>query len=262
MRAFFTALFAAGLMLFGASAASAADWTITKLRGTVVLLVDGEWQPLARGAVVPEHRIVRTLGGRVTLQRGKEIIELGPQTQISIDDKAGARPFTTVTQHFGQVAVEAEVKDVRHFAVETPFLVAVVKGTRFVVKSDREQSIVTVRRGAVLVVDSESSDSVTVVAGQSAAVEEGEQLTVAGRGHLPDVVDSRGRKKEETASKGKDGHGTNTADSGNAGAKGQSEGKGSSGSSGNGPGANASGNAAENSSGNSSNGSGHGKSPV
>ena len=245
MRAFFTALFAAGLLLFGASAVTAAEWTVTKLRGTALLLVDNEWQPLARGAIVPEHHVVRTLGGRMTLQRGKETIDLGPQTQISIDDKAGAKPFTTVTQHFGQVGVEAEVKDVRHFAVKTPFLVAVVKGTRFVVKSDRDESIVQVRRGAVLVVDAASSDSVTVVAGQSAAVEDGAQLTVAGRGDLPDVVDSRGKKKGESSDQ--------------SGSKGNSEGKGNSESNGNGPGANSSGNAAENSNGNSDNGRGHGR---
>jgi hypothetical protein len=196
------AILTAATLVFGATSALAAEWTVTKLRGTVLLLVDGAWEPIARGAIVPEHRVVRTVQGRVTLQRGNETIDLGPQTQISIDDRGGPRPFTTVTQHFGHVQVEAEVKDVRHFAVQTPFLVAVVKGTRFVVKSGKRGASVDVRRGAVLVVDPDSSSSVTVGAGQSASTHAGQPLTVAGRGKLPEIDVPKGSGKSNAGGNG------------------------------------------------------------
>ena len=270
MRTLIVAILTAATLAFGATAALAADWTVTRLRGTVLQLVNGDWQPLARGAVVPEHRVVRTVGGRVTLVRGKESIELGPETAISIDDRGGAKPYTTVTQHFGQVAVEAEVKDVRHFAVETPFLVAVVKGTRFVVKSDRDESIVLVRRGAVHVADSQGESSVTVVAGQSASTHEGAPLTVAGRGDLPDVVDRRGkplhagipnakadpRAVQASANKGNNGN------AGISGTPGNSGNPGSSGSGGGGsPGNSGSGGGSSNANSNAGSSSGKGNSP-
>jgi hypothetical protein len=196
------AILTAATLVFGATSALAAEWTVTKLRGTVLLLVDGAWEPIARGAIVPEHRIVRTVRGRVTLQRGNETIDLGPQTQISIDDRGGPKPFTTVTQHFGHVQVEAEVKDVRHFAVRTPFLVAVVKGTRFAVQSGKNGSKVAVQRGAVLIVDPDSSSSVTVGAGQSASTQASKPLTVAGRGKLPEVDGPKGSGKSNAGGNG------------------------------------------------------------
>jgi hypothetical protein len=248
------AILTAATLVFGATSALAAEWTVTKLRGTVLLLVDGAWEPIARGAIVPEHRVVRTVQGRVTLQRGNETIDLGPQTQISIDDQGGTRPFTTVTQHFGHVQVEAEVKDVRHFAVQTPFLVAVVKGTRFAVQSGKNGSKVAVQRGAVLIVDPDSSSSVTVGAGQSASTQAGKPLTVAGRGKLPEVDGPKGSGKSNAGGIGNAGGSgsSNAGGSGNSNAGGS--GSGNAGGDGNGnAGGNGNGNAGGNGQGNGGN---------
>ena len=248
------AILTAATLVFGATGALAAEWTVTKLRGTVLLLVDGAWEPLARGSTVPEHQIVRTANGRVTLQRGNETIDLGPQTQISIDDRGGTKPLTTVTQHFGHVQVEAEVKDVRHFAVQTPFLVAVVKGTRFVVNSGKRGASVDVRRGAVLVVDPDSSSSVTVGAGQSASTHAGQPLTVAGRGKLPEVDVPKGSGKSNAGGIGNAGGSgsSNAGGGGNSNAGGS--GSGNAGGDGNGnAGGNGNGNAGGNGQGNGGN---------
>lgn len=116
------------------SLAIADDWVATKLRGTVLQFVDRQWQPLKRGDIVPDSRFVRTApNGMVELTRGAETVSLDPNSQVRIFDKGGAKPYTTFKQDFGIVSVEAEVRDVQHFAVVTPFLAAVVKGTRFVV---------------------------------------------------------------------------------------------------------------------------------
>ena len=191
MRAFMIVVMTAvlGSLSFNAVAD---DWTATKLRGTVMQLVEGDWVKLERGAAVPDDRVIRTLGGRITLVRGAETIELGPNTQVQIFDREGRRPFTTVRQHFGVVVVEAEVRDVQHFAVQTPYLVAVVKGTRFVVRSGESNSEVVVERGAVAVEDSETGSSVVLGVDQSATASPGEPMEVAGRGVLPAVVDKHG----------------------------------------------------------------------
>ncbi|OEO30330.1 hypothetical protein VW23_021900 [Devosia insulae DS-56] len=165
-----------------ASAAFADDWVAVKLRGQVLQLVAGDWAKLQRGDVVPDDRVIRTLGnGRVDLQRDAEVISLGGNTQIQIRDKTGKR-FTTVQQHFGTVEIEAEVRNVQHFAVETPFLAAVVKGTHFIVKSGKSQSSVKVTRGQVEVSDQQSGAHVLVPAGQQATVSAAGELAVTGRG--------------------------------------------------------------------------------
>lgn len=165
-----------------ASAAFADDWVAVKLRGQVLQLVGGDWAKLQRGDVVPDDRVIRTLGnGRVDLQRDAEVISLGGNTQIQIKDKAGQR-FTTVQQHFGTVEIEAEVRNVQHFAVQTPFLAAVVKGTHFIVKSGKTESSVKVTRGRVEVSDNETGAHVLLPAGQQATVSASGEIAVTGRG--------------------------------------------------------------------------------
>jgi len=181
------------------------DWIAQKLRGKVLVLVDGAWQPLSRGEAVPDGRVVRTLGfTRVQFQRGTETVELGPDTQVAFFERA-SDGFTTVKQYFGEVKVEADIENVRHFAVQAPQLVAVVKGTIFVVRSDKNGASVEVKRGAVAVTSAADRSSVTVRAGQEASSGDSGTLTVSGTGTLPTVVDAKGNTLETTVDSGEDG---------------------------------------------------------
>jgi hypothetical protein len=191
-------------MLAGISAAWADDWTAVRLRGVVMELVNGGWERLERGDVVSDDRVIRTGNGRVTFVRGEETIELGANTQIQIFDQPRSRPYTTVRQYFGEVSIEAEVKDVEHFAVQTPYMVAAVKGTRFIVLSDEDGSEVRVRRGAVAVESIGHGAHTLIVAGQSASAGEGTALNVAGGGDLPEVLGPDGKPiKDKKDGKGK-----------------------------------------------------------
>jgi hypothetical protein len=187
-----------GVLLLSITASLADDWVAVKLRGSVMQLVGDAWVPLKRNDIVSDDRAVRTaFSGRVTFQRDAEIIELGPNTQIRIHDRTGKR-FTVVEEHFGTVSVEAEVQNVQHFAVETPFLAAVVKGTKFIVTSNDNGSSVKVTRGAVAVAARVDGSRTVVRAGQSASVASGAlagagasanpALEVSGAGDLPAVV--------------------------------------------------------------------------
>jgi hypothetical protein len=221
MRGWIRALAIAALVVLGTAPALADDWKADRLRGVVLELVEGEWLPLERGAVVPDDRMIKTLNGRVTFVRGNEAIDLGPNTLVQIIDEArGGRPYTRVKQHFGTVAVEADVREVEHFAVHTPYLTAVVKGTRFVVSSSKHSSNVKVRRGAVSVVGLESSTQTVVLAGQSAATSGAEPLRVSGRGELPDVVPL------DATAKGKKGRGVTVSSENSGSGKGKGSGSG------------------------------------
>ena len=150
--------------------AFADDWTAIKLRGAVFAFVNESWVQLARGDVVPDDRIIRTApNARVQFARGKETIDLGPNTQIRIFDRDGKK-FTIVQQHFGDVAIEAERREVQHFAVQTRYLAAVVKGTRFSVSAGANSASVTVARGQVEVRDVARKIMTEVMSGQSASV--------------------------------------------------------------------------------------------
>ncbi|HTO28582.1 MAG TPA: FecR domain-containing protein, partial [Devosia sp.] len=129
------------------------DWMVDRLRGEVLVLSDGSWSPLQRGDIVSDSSRIRSVeGSRVTFTRGAEAIELSGATEIRIFDQQGER-MTTIMQAYGTVTVEAERLQIQHFSVQTPFLAAIVKGTRFTVHSDDMQSSVDVARGLVQVQD-------------------------------------------------------------------------------------------------------------
>jgi len=184
----------AALAAFLPGAALADDWLASKVRGPVMQYTKGEWIPLKRGDIVPDDRLVRTLkGGRITLQRGNETIALESQTQIRILDKPG-RVFTTVRQDFGEVSIEADVRKVEHFSVKTPLIAAVVKGTKFTVRSGEHDAEVSVRRGHVAVTDADTGQTVLLAAGDSASTEDGGiPLSVESRGKSPVVFGTDGK---------------------------------------------------------------------
>lgn len=146
--------------------ASADDWTVTRLRGTVLELAGGKWESLGRGDTVSDDRLVRSLNGRATLVRGQEKIELSADTIIQINDRAGQQ-YTVVVNHQGTVGIEAEVRNVEHFSVVTPHLAAVVKGTIFSVSTSKSGSTLNVARGEVLMRDTAFDQTMSVAAGQS-----------------------------------------------------------------------------------------------
>jgi hypothetical protein len=181
------------VLLLGTAPALADEWAVVKLRGTVQQLIDGAWTPVARGDKIADDRPVRTLGdGHADLQRGAEIVTLGADTQVVIHDKADVR-YTTVQQDFGTVEVEAQVENVQHFAVETKFLAAVVKGTHFTVTASDLGASVAVERGQVEVESAASKRKTTVTIGQMASVAPATDMVVSGDGSMPAIFGPDGR---------------------------------------------------------------------
>lgn len=175
----------AGLSAF----ALADDWMVDRLRGEVLVMTHGAWMPLQRGDIVSDSSRIRSAeGSRVTFTRGAEAIELDGATEIRIFDKQGER-MTTIMQAYGSVTVEAERLQIQHFSVQTPFLAAIVKGTRFTVRSDDSQSSVDVARGLVQVQDYTHGVATDIAPGQSAVVSNDIVLNVSGGGvHAPMVT--------------------------------------------------------------------------
>lgn len=186
------AILGATLAALGPAAALADDWVAVKLHGVVLTLTDGKWTRLHENDVVPDDRIIRTLrSGTVEFRRDGETIEIVGDTQIAIHDRTNKR-FTVVTQYFGTTNVEANVEKVQHFAVETPYMAAVVKGTIFSVKTRDGVSSAFVSRGRVEVDDLKSGDHVDILPGQHASTGENQALAVGGSGPLQPIRDAKG----------------------------------------------------------------------
>ena len=187
------------------STAFADDWVATKLRGAVMAEQNGQWLPLHRGDVVSDARSIKTLaGGAVEFTRDSEVITVSQNSQIQIHDRSGQR-YTTVKETVGTIAVEANVEKVRHFEVDTPFMVAVVKGTKFIVTTDSRRSRVQVTRGKVGVEDRHTGTFVDVLINQSATTGTEQPLTVTGSGKLQPITNVFGvvvSTSDETASTG------------------------------------------------------------
>ena len=161
----------------------AQEWVATRLRGAVELKTGTQWRTLARGDVIAHGNSVRTgADGKVDLARGAELIALAPGTEIVLHESAGKR--TSLVQMAGVLTVDVERRNVQHFSVQTPFLAAVVKGTKFTVTVGNDATNVEVDRGIVQVQDTVHDLVVDVRPGQEAQVSQSTPLQVAGPGSI------------------------------------------------------------------------------
>ena len=122
--------------------------------------------------------------GRVVLVRGDESIIVSPRTSLALPEHNDNGMATTILQSFGTILLQVEKRAKQHFEVETPFLAAVAKGTKFTVTVDQSGAAVHVVEGAVEVTDLDTGDVGMVRPGQTAhtPAAQGVGLTVGGPG--------------------------------------------------------------------------------
>lgn len=157
-----------------------AAWHISKSSGDVWVTVSGAQEAaLTNDAVLRSGDTIRTgRNGRVLLTRGQESILISPNSVIGISTENTEGLSTTIVQQAGSILLDVEKRNVKHFEVVTPYLAAVVKGTRFRVSVNRDDSGVDVLRGEVEVSGFQSGQHATVLPGQAAKV------ATVGRGDL------------------------------------------------------------------------------
>ena len=138
--------------------------------------------PLRKGLALNKGDTVRTgANGKVLLVRDAESVFIGPYSLATIAPMPAPGMRTTVLLQKGQVDLSVRTKARPHFSVETPFLVAVVKGTKFRVTSSASRSEVTVSEGRVRVKALRTGKFVDVDAGQKAVVDSSGALTLSGK---------------------------------------------------------------------------------
>ena len=154
----------------GALAGDDGVWSVSQSSGEVWISSAGvEQASLTQEEVLKPGDTIRTgRNGRVLLVRGEETMLISPNSVIGVPAEKKDGMSTTILQQAGSVLLEVEKRNVKHFEVETPYLAAVVKGTKFEVTVNATSTRVEVSRGQVEVSDFRSGQIAQVTPGQAA----------------------------------------------------------------------------------------------
>lgn len=126
-------------------------WIVAQKSGDVRVLHNG-MQPASvqvRAALSPGDVIATGANGRAMLTRGDDYVVVAPGSRLLLPKEEQARGFTRLLQQVGTMFYKVKHTGVPHFAVETPMLAAVVKGTSFSVVVDKDRAAVQVTDGIV-----------------------------------------------------------------------------------------------------------------
>ncbi len=171
----------------GDASPSARAWVVAELRGAAFSrpgdAADRPWQALRTGARIEPGSVVRTeASGRMELTNGLDTIRLSPSSELELPAGQDG-PLTRVIHWIGTAFFHVGKRPGPQFEVETPYLVAIVKGTQFTTTVSDAGASIKVSEGTVGVSAALGGPSVDVTAGESAGVSAGDSATVS-RGGL------------------------------------------------------------------------------
>jgi hypothetical protein len=170
-----------------ATVAGAADWRVTQMSGQVYVQQGPvRLASLSAGLVLKNGAVVVTRkNGRVLLVRGEQTMIVSPNSTVALPAESGR--FTRILERSGQVEYDVDRREAPHFTVETPYLAAVVKGTRFKVSVYNGGASVRVLRGRVEVTDLKTGQRADVLPGQKAVVSSRGGLAIEGTGKIQPI---------------------------------------------------------------------------
>lgn len=278
------------VFLVPGQSAAEQEWVIQRVTGVVYLVAPGVQAVRAKKGMVLEkgYTLGTRSGAKALLARGEETISVGPSTTFALSRHRSKGGKTTLLQRSGVIEVDVQKRARPHFTVETPFMAAVVKGTRFEVSVSETKASVAVERGVVGVEDFATGDNADLTAGQNAVSEPSRTvgLTVGGTtkavvrsgkkrapafqapnavqsapggksGAASENSNSGGNGKGKSGSNSSGGNGNSKSGSGNNNAGGNSNGNGNSGNSNAGGNGNSNSGSGNNNAGGNSNGNGN-----
>ena len=164
-----------------AVAAGAQDkWIVTQLSGDARVLHAG-LQPASlkvNSQIVSGDTVVTGPTGRATLVRGADYIIIAPRSELRLPTTPEATGFTRVVEKLGTMLFKIQHTGIPHFAVDTPMLAAVVKGTTFSITVDPNRSAIQVIQGVVQVTAVEGGMSRLVEGGRTVFVNHSDPKTL------------------------------------------------------------------------------------
>ena len=177
------------------------SWHIDHISGEAFVHGKGVQQvALSPGQSIKPGTVIETgSNGRVLLSRGTETIAVSPDSSLEVAPDSDKGGMTHFLQRLGTILLKVDKKNHKHFEVETPFLAAVVKGTKFTVSVEPEGAAVHVMQGVVEVTDLDTGDVGMIRPGQTAEALAGmgKGLQVDGPGVAPVKRSERAPRKSE-----------------------------------------------------------------
>lgn len=168
LRLFLTAI--AVLFMF-VPIAVAGGWIAGDVKHPARYTIDSKtWVNIKPGMSLPKSSWIHVgKRGHLSLKRGKETIDYKANTLAALIQKRGDVK-TEIRQQIGSVTVDVQKRNRKHMTVQTPFLAAVVKGTKFVVTVGRKKAELRVIRGVVEVTDPVRGERTDVAKGQRVSI--------------------------------------------------------------------------------------------
>jgi hypothetical protein len=144
-------LIGAVLVLIASPAMAKDAWIVAQKSGDVRVLRGG-LQPASvqvRAALSSGDIVETGANGRAMLTHGADYVVVAPGSRLLLPKEEKQAGFTRLIQQVGTMLYKVKHTGVPHFAVETPMLAAVVKGTSFSVVVDKDRAAVQVTEGVV-----------------------------------------------------------------------------------------------------------------
>jgi FecR-like protein len=195
-------------------------WVVQELKGAAFSRPrdadDSQWRALQPGAAIDPGSAVRTDGsGRVELTNGVDTIRLSPSSEIELPTALNGDPVTRVIHWVGTAFFHVGKRPGPQFEVDTPYIVAIVKGTKFTTTVSDAGASVKVSEGVVGVSAAAGGSSIDVTAGSSASVSAAHSDTVTPGGPSGDATPASVHGKESTlVASGSDPHADAGVDAG------------------------------------------------
>jgi hypothetical protein len=181
-------------------------WRLAEISGVVqVQRGDGAWRAAAPGtALVAGQALATGADGRAVLRADGDVITVSPGSHVLVPNEGGDASGANIVQRLGTLLYKVERAPQRRFAVDTPFLAAVVKGTVFTVVVRADGGALQVTEGAVEVAALASGEVALIRPGQIAQVPAGPagRLMILDRGQHPRPAAPGGDGKQGAAPEG------------------------------------------------------------
>lgn len=153
-------------------ARQAVDIRIEELEGKVDVSTDGNASSVEIGnALELPSRIVTGDDGRILLRQGLTGVDIAPESDVEIPEAAAhGQLIARMIQHRGSAFYDVETRPLEQLklTVETPYLVAVVKGTQFNVTVVDDSTTISLFEGTLEIRSPDGLQSILLNAGEIA----------------------------------------------------------------------------------------------
>lgn len=167
--ALLTCLFLCG-QVYAADENNAGDIAVVDVRGEAYVTMGGKTRtPKIGSVVVPAATIATGVNSALELQQGATTVAISASTLIELPETdAPGGMLDRIVQSSGNVYYKVGKREARKLRVETPYLVAVVKGTQFNVSTQDGGATIALFEGQLEVRAPDGSDVVDLYAGEIA----------------------------------------------------------------------------------------------